>query len=72
MADKDNSMVIRIPVPRPGNLEKVDLSFLRETFPKSEEERARRANTPLTPEEIDAYIDALCPPSLQPPEDEKG
>ena len=52
--------------------EKVDLSFLRETFPKSEEERARRANTPLTPEEIDAYIDALCPPSLRPPEDEKG
>lgn len=70
MKDNENIIFIRIPVPKPGNPEKLDLSFLQETVPRSEEEKEWRRNTPLTQEEIDEYIRALCPPSLRLPEDE--
>ena len=65
MKDDETVILIRVPAPKPGNPEKLDLSFLRETVPRSEEERHR----PMTREEIDALVKALCPPSLRTEED---
>lgn len=68
--NKDNFILIHIPAPKPGNIERLDLSFLQEIPPRTQGEKDLRQKSPLTQEEIDAYLKALCPPSLRSSEDE--
>ena len=65
MKDNDNIIFLCIPVPKPGNTEKLDLSFLQETISRSEEDKAK----PPTQEELEEYMRLLCPPSLREEED---